>query len=204
MSAARSSVLLIVALVSLPSDSASQFVDEAKRIIGNKSVLSSQLQDFQFVRSRRFDALQRIFQLTGEQIPRGAEPLPTNIIADYVPWPRRVSALPEGEFPLYFPRKGQEHDRLGRLNPIFAPLRFANDQIWYFPFDRNSLKVRYPLFAPVTAFFFGNSTTRFVLVPWRNDRDDSSGNVPPGLLYWAVPVVKREGEQPEYELYFFP
>ena len=113
--------LVITAFLVLPSDSTSQFDDEASRIIKNSSNLLSQIQDFPFGRSKIFDDLLQIFEKTGEQIPRGAQPLPTDIIADYVPWPRRIRALLDGQFPFYFPKKGQERDMFGRRYPVYAP-----------------------------------------------------------------------------------
>ena len=205
-------VLLVVALVLLPSDSVSQsdavFEKEAYRVIRNTGYLERELErelrnfPLERERSQRFKDMISIFQRTDQQIPPGGARLPFSIYPDYVPWPRRVRDLPEGLFPIYFPKTRQ--DRLGRRYPLYAPFQLANGEIWFFPFDRKSLKLRYPTFAPATAYFFGNSTTRFVQVPWRDDQFENEGNVLLRSLYWGVPVVQREGEQPEYEFYSLP
>ena len=202
MKAPRLFVLVVAALIILPSGSASPYDYEAYRIIKHSNYLLRQVRDFPYGKSTDFNTMTKIFDKSGEQIPRGALPLSTKIVSDFVPWPRAKSALPDDRFPLYFPRKGQEYDRFGRRFPVFVPFFLSNDRLpEYFPFDRVSLRLAYPKFAVVFPYFLGDST-RFVQIPWRRDRH--RGIIPRGFLFWGLPIVRREGEQPEYIHYFFP
>ena len=95
------------------------------------------------------------------KLPPNLGPIPTDILPDNIPYPEDSSRVASGESPVYFPQRGQEFDRFGRLNPVFVPFSIPDLQApTYYPFDRRTLRLAVPYFKIAVAFEEGNAEGR--------------------------------------------